>query len=51
MYGCKKDDYGHGEQTIALRQQDAVRWVVSTTQLSTSELPEDEIEELRTVNW
>ena len=51
MYGCKKDGYGHGEQTIALRQQDAVKKVVSTSQLSTSELPEDEMEEFLTVNW
>ena len=51
MYGCKKDGYGHGEQTIALRQQDAVKRVVSTSQLSTSELPEDEMEEFLTVNW
>ena len=51
MYGCKKDGFGHGEQTIALRQQDAVKRVVSTSQLSTSELPEDEMEEFLTVNW
>ena len=51
MYGCKKDGFGHGEQTIALRQQDAVKRVVSTSQLSISELPEDEMEEFLTVNW
>ena len=51
MYGCKKDGFGHGKQTIALRQQDAVKRVVSTSQLSTSELPEDEMEEFLTVNW
>ena len=51
MYGCKKDGFGYGEQTIALRQQDAVKRVVSTSQLSTSELPEDEMEEFLTVNW
>ena len=51
MYGCKKDGYSNGEQTIALRQQDAVQRVVSTSQLSTSELHEGEIEEFRAVNW
>ena len=50
MYGRKKDGYSNGEQTIALRQQDAVKRVVSTSQISTSELPESEIEEFRTVN-
>ena len=46
-----QDGFDHGEQTIALRQQDAVKRVVSTSQLSTSELPEDEMEEFLTVNW
>ena len=51
MYGCKMDGYGYGKQTIALRQQDALKRVVSTSQLSTSELPEDEMEEFLMVNW